>query len=170
MFLRSLGALQSAAHQHLPPSLREFVKFGLVGSVGFVIDFGTYIILTRVAGWTTVLKILGYEIIAPNLASVFLAIISIFFLNKYWTFHDPRSAELTRQGARFFLIYLTTYILNQILTSFFAFRIPLLRSLFGGQVDIVAKILSVGVILFLNFSGSKFLVFRKHAPAAGRDV
>ena len=165
MLLRTATALQSAAHRHLPPSLREFVKFGLVGSVGFVIDFSAYLVLPRLVGWTTVFTVLGYQIIAPNLVSVFLTVFAIFFFNKYWTFRDPRSEELARQGVRFSLVYLFTYILNQILTSFFTFRVEALRDFFGSKVDIAAKLLTVGFIAFLNFSGSKFFAFRRRRGA-----
>lgn len=172
MLLRLLDALHAAAHRYLPPGLRQFVKFGIAGSLGFVVDMGTYLLLTRLAGWRTVFSVFGYEVIAPNMVSVLLAIIAVFLLNKYWTFRDPRAEELTRQGIRFFLIYLTTYILNQILTSFFAFRVPPLAAIFGTAVDVAAKILAIGIILFLNFGGSKFLVFRgapKVSPGAHRD-
>lgn len=165
MVLQTLEPLHAAAHRYLPRGLREFVKFGISGSVGFVVDFGTYLVLTRLVDWTTVLHVFGYEVIAPNMVSVLFAIIAVFLLNKYWTFRDPRADVFARQGVRFFLIYLTTYVLNQVLTSFFAFRVPPLQELFGAQVDLAAKVLAIGVILFVNFSGSKFLVFQR-SPSA----
>lgn len=161
--------LQKTAHRSLPPSLRQFVKFGIAGTFGFVVDISVYLSLTRLLQWTTVLSVLGYEIIAPNLVSVLAAMVAVFLLNKYWTFRDPRPEELARQGARFFGIYLTTYILNQIITSFFAFRVHILQSVFGPRTDIAAKIIAIGIILFVNFVGSKFLVFR-HAPAANVEA
>lgn len=156
----ALDALHAAAHRYLPPPLREFVKFGITGSVGFVVDFGVFLTLTRLVGWRTVYLLLGYELIAANLVSVLTAIIAVFLLNKFWTFRDPRADVMVRQGSRFFLLYFVTYVLNQVLTSFFAFRVPVLGAIFGENVDIVAKIIAIGLILSLNFLGSKFLVFR----------
>lgn len=161
-----LTALHDAAHQYLPPSLREFVKFGITGTIGFVVDFGIYLTLTRLVGWQTVFTVAGYEVIAPNLVSVLAAMVAVFLLNKFWTFRDPRPEVMARQGARFFAIYVTTYVLNQILTSFFAFRVPVLQTIFGKGVDLVAKVLAIGIILFLNFGGQKFLVFAKRPKSA----
>ena len=54
----------------------------------------------------------------------------------------------------------TTYILNQLLTSFFVFYTPL-EKIFGQNEDFVAKVLAIGIILFINFLGGKFIVFKK---------
>lgn len=159
-FARAPEAIQKS----LPPTLRQFVKFVVSGTFGFTVDMGTYLALTRLVGWTTVLTVFGYQIIAPNLVSVLAAMVGVFLLSKYWTFRDPRPEELARQGIRFFALYTTSYVLNQIITSFFAFHVPLLQALFGPDADIAAKVLAIGIILFVNFFGSKFLVFRRGSP------
>jgi putative flippase GtrA len=159
-----LQHIQTTAQRSLPPGIRQFVKFGISGTFGFTVDMGTYLILTRLVGWTTVLTVFGYQFIAPNLVSVLAAMIGVFLLSKYWTFRDPRPEELARQGIRFFTLYATSYVLNQIVTSFFAFHVPALQSLFGSRVDVAAKVLAIGIILFVNFFGSKFLVFRRGSP------
>lgn len=155
---------QETLHRALPPTLRQFVKFAVSGTLGFTVDMGTYLVLTRLVGWTTVLTVFGYQLIAPNLVSVLAAMVGVFLLSKYWTFRDPRPEELARQGARFFTLYATSYVLNQIITSFFAFHVLFLQSLFGSRVDVAAKVLAIGIILFVNFFGSKFLVFRRGSP------
>jgi len=141
-------------------TVRQFLKFGVTGAIGAVVDFSSYNILTRVVGWDDVYTVFGYEVIAANLVSVFLAILSNFYLNKYWTFRNTSEA-VVRQGAGYFALNFVTFILNQILTSFFAFRVPFVAQVFGSQKDNIAKALAIGVILFLNFAGSKFLIFRK---------
>lgn len=144
--------------------VRQFIKFGLTGTVGATVDFGTYNILTRLVGWTTVYDIGRTKLIAANLVSVFLAILSNFLLNKYWTFRDP-SQNVTVQGTSYFILNLITFTLNQLLTSFFIFHVALF-DIFGTQQDNAAKVASVGFILFINFFGSKFIIFRKRpAPA-----
>lgn len=160
MLPAALDAVHAAAHRHVPPMVRQFVKFGMVGTVGFVVDFSTYLALTRWLGWQTVFKVFGYEVIAPNLISVLIAMAAVFSLNKYWTFRDPRAEVLARQGVSFFAVYTMTYVLNQILTSFFAFRVPVLREIFADNADLAAKIVAIAIITLLNFTGSKFLVFR----------
>lgn len=139
---------------------KQFIKFAVVGVAGTVVDFGTFNILTRGFGWDDIYFVFGYEIIAANLVSVFLAIISNFLLNKYWTFQDT-GEHVVQQWSKYFALNLTTFVLNQILTSYFAFRVPIVAIVFGSMKDNAAKALAIGIILFLNFFGSKFLVFRK---------
>lgn len=139
---------------------KQFLKFGVVGTIGATVDFGSYNIMTRGLGWDTIYHVFGFEIIAANLVSVFAAIMCNFLLNKYWTFRNP-SKSVLQQGAGYFTLNFITFVLNQILTSFFAFRVPIVGAVFGSQRDNAAKVISVGFILFINFFGSKFIVFRK---------
>jgi putative flippase GtrA len=106
--------------------------------------------------------VLGFEIIWANNISVFLAIVSNFMLNKYWTFRD-KSTRVIRQWFGFFALNLLTWMLNQILVSIFVFRVPLTEAVFGNQKDNAGKVMAIGIILFLNFFGSKFLIFNKRA-------
>ncbi len=139
---------------------RQFIKFGLTGSLGAVIDYSSYITITRGFDWKEIYSIFGYKIIGANVASVLLAMSTMFFINKYWTFRNT-SEKVLQQGTRYFALNFITFVLNQILTSFFAFHIPIISLLFGPQKDLVAKALAIGSILFINFFGSKFIVFRK---------
>lgn len=144
-------------------SAKQFVKFGVVGTVGTTVDFGSYNIMTRGFNWVTTFHVFGFEIIAANLVSVLVAIGCNFLLNKYWTFRNS-SASVATQGAGYFGLNFVTFILNQLLTSFFTFQVPLTAAVFGSQKDNAAKAISVGFILFLNFFGSKFIIFRKRKP------
>ncbi|MEK7556960.1 MAG: GtrA family protein [Patescibacteria group bacterium] len=141
-------------------SAKQFLKFAVVGSVGAIVDFGSYNIMTRLFDWNTIYHVFGLQIIAANLVSVFVAIMCNFLLNKYWTFRNP-SKSVLQQGAGYFTLNFITFVLNQILTSFFAFQVPIVGAVFGNQRDNAAKVISVGFILFINFFGSKFIIFRK---------
>ncbi len=184
MFAQTLGALHDAVRRVLPPSLQEFVKFGIVGTIGFVIDFSIYGILSRALGWDTVycLGLDGsrgaiplsdielcqaprFPIVAANMVSVLAAVVSNFLLNKFWTFRDTRTGVMAKQGGAYLAMSVVAWATNQVLTGLFASRLALLHVLFGGAVDIAAKILAIGVVLFLNFGGSKFLIFRRPSPA-----
>ena len=160
-FAEQLIALAPPRYQN---SARQFVKFGITGSLGAIIDYSSYITMTRGFGWADTYPILGFDIIGANVVSVLLAISVMFFVNKYWTFRNTERNVL-QQGVGYFALNLTTFVLNQILTSFFAFQVPVLAALFGSTKDLIAKALAIGIILFLNFFGSKFLVFRKVKPA-----
>lgn len=148
-------------YQH---AARQFLKFGIVGTVGATVDFGTYNIMTRGLGWDTIYEIWGYKFIAANLASVLIAILSNFLLNKYWTFRNREAGAAVKQGVGYFVLNGITFVLNQILTSFFTFHVPIVEAFFGSQKDNAAKAISIGFILFINFFGSKFVIFRKKKP------
>ena len=91
---------------------------------------------------------------------MFLAIISNFVLNKYWTF-DSKEGNVAKQWTGYFALNFVTWVLNQLLVSFFTFQVVFFEATFGDLRDIAAKVAAIGIILFLNFFGSKFLVFRQ---------
>lgn len=153
----------------LPQAARQFLKFSVTGAVGALVDFGTYNLLTRVVGYTAFYTVLGQQIIIANNASVFLAIVSNFLLNKYWTFRDT-SKRVMRQWIGYFALNFVTWSLNQLLVSFFTFNVPFFQTTFGDQRDNAAKVVAIGIILFLNFFGSKFLVFRKRPGQIGARI
>lgn len=140
---------------------RQFLKFGIVGSVGAFVDFSSYNIMTRGFDWQTVIEVAGFKLIAANLVSVLVAILCNFLLNKYWTFRNTEPGAAVRQGVGYFALNTVTFVLNQILTSFFTFHVPVVEAIFRSQKDNAAKALSIGFILFINFFGSKFVIFRK---------
>ncbi len=59
----------------------SFVKYVMVGSAGFIIDFGIAYLLINLADWPKVLS---------NILSAETAIISNFFLNNYWSFSENK--------------------------------------------------------------------------------
>ncbi len=144
----------------IPRTARQFIKFAITGTIGAMVDFATYNVITRLLGFTAYYVVFGQKIIIANNISVLLAIVSNFVFNKYWTFRDP-SKQVMRQWTGYFLLNTFSWMLNQLLVSLFVFKVPLMTELFGGQRDNAAKALAIGIILFVNFFGSKFIIFRK---------
>ena len=138
----------------------QFIKFGVTGAIGAAVDFSVYAFLTRAVGWTTLYSVWGYEISAANNVSVFLAIVSNFILNKFWTF-KYHTGSASKQWWSYFGLNLITWALNQLLMSYFAYRVAIFGHLFGDSKDFAAKVAAICIILFVNFFGSKFFVFRK---------
>jgi putative flippase GtrA len=138
---------------------RQFIKFGITGTIGATVDFTTYNLLFRGLGLTAFYTALGLNFTIANNISVFLAIMSNFILNKYWTFRDP-SKQVGRQWVGYFTLNTFTWFLNQVLVAVFT-TLPLMTALFGSQRDNAAKALAIGLILSINFLGSKFLIFKK---------
>lgn len=143
---------------------RQFIKFIVTGTIGATVDFGIYNLLTRGFDFDAFYTIFGQKMLVANNISVILAIMSNFVFNKYWTFRDRESAVLG-QWAGYFTLNAFTWALNQILVSFFTFNVPLMAEIFGSQRDNAAKALAIGFILFINFFGSKFLIFGRKSQA-----
>ncbi len=137
---------------------KQFIKFGITGTIGAAVDFSTFAFLTRVLGWGTTYTVLGTEIIAANNVSVFLAICSNFIINRTWTFHDTEGSA-ARQGTGYFLLNAFTWALNQLLVGVL-YKWTLFIHLFGDGRDFAAKAVAIILILFINFSGSKLFIFR----------
>jgi putative flippase GtrA len=153
-----LNTLLKVVPARYQKTAKQFIKFGITGAIGAVVDFSTYAFLTRIVGWGAKYTILGTEIIAANNVSVFLAICSNFIINRTWTFHDTEGSA-AKQGTGYFVLNTFTWALNQILVGVFT-KWSLFITLFGDQRDFVAKAAAIVFILFINFFGSKLFIFR----------
>lgn len=156
----SIASVVPVRYQNI---VKQFAKFAITGAIGAVVDFGTYIFLTRFFGWKAVTVIAGLQFPEANFVSVPLAIFCNFLLNKYWSFRD-NSTDVARQGLSYFLFNFMTFVLNQLVTSLFFSQVSFM-SIFGSKRDLAAKVIAIGIILFINFLGSKLLIFRRSAAA-----
>lgn len=127
----------------------HFVRFCLVGSVGFIVDF-------------TVLKAVvsvGMTPITGRLVSVVFATTTTFLVNRAWTF---RSVE----GHRSLVRELATYFLVQ--SAGFAANFAVYTSMIAGIPALHGRLLPPMVAgtaagLVVNYLGSKHIVFRRRA-------
>ena len=69
--------LKQLAQLYYNEYFRQFVKFGIVGRLGTVINIGVLTMLTELA---------GVHYILSALVAIFVAMTSNFFWNKHWTF------------------------------------------------------------------------------------
>ncbi len=136
------------------PTLRQFIKFGLVGASNTVLDFGVYLALTR---W------LDLHYLIANLIAFSLAASSSFILNKYWTFRDNRLDGLTFQYIKFLIVS----TVGAFLTEFTLFALVH----FAGIHDIIGKVTAIAVVTFWNFFANKHWTFRRRPdpPAIAVD-
>ncbi|TXK16240.1 GtrA family protein [Homoserinibacter sp. GY 40078] len=83
--------------------ITQFTRFGVVGLVGLVIDFGVFNLLR--------LTVLSPEqlhegpVIAKAISTA-LAIIANWIGNRYWTFREHRGRQLWREFAEFLVVSL----------------------------------------------------------------
>lgn len=122
--------------------VRQFIKFSIVGVGNTLIDFGFYIIATRLFEW---------HYLAANTFSWLCAVCFSFTMNKFWTFRAGGSGAAVRQYAKFVVVSVISLLISIGLLHLFvdSFHIH----------DIVAKLLTIGVVVFWNFFMNKFWTF-----------
>lgn len=136
-----------------PKEAERFFKFLIVGTIGFVVDFGTLTLLKETTGLATVVA---------NTISFTLAVISNFTLNRYWTYPDSRSKSLVSQIGQFTVVSLIGLALNNvILVSLEPVFDQLIGSLAMSAVRgyIPAKMLATVVVLFWNFFINRYWTY-----------
>jgi putative flippase GtrA len=163
----------------------RFIKFLIVGTIGFVVDFGVFNLLlgpmdallahgTALDQFLVSLGLSAFwveETLPALLAgtiSFIAAICSNFLWNRYWTYPDSRSKPIFRQFSQFFLVSVTGLILR--LPIIGVAHLPLIR--LAGEVfprmatedvqligDNLALALSVLIILFWNFFINRYWTY-----------
>lgn len=127
--------------ERIPPSMSQFIKFCMVGVCNTVLDFLSYILLTRVFG------------IFYLLANVFSFIISStnsYFLNRHFTFKG-RGEKKKKEYLKFMGVMLVGLALGQ--------GVLFVSVHFLGLNDLFGKVIGVVVGIFWNYFGSKRVVF-----------
>ena len=130
---------------------KQFLKFSMVGGVGFVVDAGTLYILKDLVGLD--------RVTARVFSSLVFGMTTTFVLNSYLTFRGQGSGSIVQRYLRFAaanivgnLLNVGTYtLLVENLTLFY--RVPLLGVVAGTFVGLI-----------FNFTGSKYFVFRPAKP------
>jgi putative flippase GtrA len=130
---------------------QQFLKFSLVGGVGFVVDAGSYFILTRYLG--------GGLVSSRFVSSLVLGMTTTFLLNNFMTFRGHGSGSIFSRYLKFAAANIIGNLLNvgthaALVESLALFhRIPLLGVVAGTVVGLI-----------FNFTGSKYFVFRSASP------
>ncbi|MCX6743015.1 MAG: GtrA family protein [Candidatus Parcubacteria bacterium] len=128
-------------YQH--QTMRQFVRFCLVGLANTFVDFLVYLFFSRVMGL--------YYLVA-NIISVFVAMSSSFIFNKYWTFKNTDNNHKV-QLVKFTLVNIVYFLLNNSIVFSLVH--------FAKIDDLPAKVVAVAVGMFWNFGANKLWTFRK---------
>lgn len=119
----------------------SFIKFVIVGVIGFGIDFGIFYSLTKFAG------IVSWK---ANLISTETAVISNFILNNFWSFSHKRIAHAKMSYvfnfAKFNLVSVGNIVIQTV-------GVEVLKALFGIKLLYVYKI---AIIIFIVIPYSYF--------------
>ena len=73
----------------------RFLRFMVVGTIGAVIDLGTFNLLSSV---------LGVPALFAQAVSFSLAVVSNFLWNRYWTYPDSRNKPVVSQLGQFLIV------------------------------------------------------------------
>lgn len=132
--------------------LRQLVAFGLVGGVGFVVDFGLYnlLIFTVLSPDSVPLGAL-----VAKVASTLAAITTNWIGNRLWTFRRHRRDDSVREAAEFFAVSiagLVVGVLPLVVTHYLlGWTSPL--------VDNVANLVGLGLGSVFRFALYRWWVF-----------
>lgn len=144
-----VGALPGTLRRHVPtrhlPVIAQFLQFGMVGTVGFVVDTAIVYALRAPAG----LYIAGVVAYAG-------AVTTTWWVNRVWTFRGLGKAHTMRhQWARYAVANIPGLLLN--LGSYFAL---VAGSRLCATYPVIAVAAGAIAGMFANFILSRAVVFR----------
>jgi putative flippase GtrA len=141
---------------------KRFIKFGIVGALGAVVDFSVFNALIFMLHWTS-----DEQKLLANIISVSVAIISNFTWNRLWTFPESQSRKKRVQLVQFTVVNLVGLILNSIIFyfSYKFFFVPMLElwmepGLLRALAANLAKAFAIGLVLFWNFGANRLWTYR----------
>ncbi|MBZ0291374.1 MAG: GtrA family protein [Anaerolineae bacterium] len=154
--------------------VERFLKFAVVGVIGFVVDLGTLVILqATILPPTTFLAV-----VIATTAAFLAAIISNFIWNRFWTYPDSRSRSIRTQLIQFTFISVVGWLartawigaayvpLGDLVTPLV---LPLLQwqnpeivvtSTLEAKIgSVTAQIIGVVVVMFWNFFANRYWTY-----------
>ena len=124
--------------------IKEFVKFGIIGGIGTLVNIAILYLLTEKAG--------VYYLISA-IFSFIVAVSGNFILNKIWTFKESVKLEIGKKYLQFGLVGISALLVN-------LFFLYVFTEIFGIYY-IISQILAIGIALIINFLGNKIWTFGK---------
>ncbi len=136
----------------------RFLRFAVVGTIGAVIDFGVFNLLTN-----------GFNVqaVVSSVISFLLAVCSNFLWNRYWTYPDSRSKKVSHQVFQFLIIslmglairtplfaWLEKWIIQEII--YLSLALPFTPTLIGHNLSLAIVII---VVMFWNFFANRFWTY-----------
>jgi putative flippase GtrA len=136
------------------PTIIQFGKFVIVGTLNTGIDFGILNLLSWLTG------IYGGSRLAPmNVPGFLIALVNSYMLNKYWTFKAHSRLSSGGEIGAFVLVSAIGLCVNTALLVVIT-RSMILPFGFSPQFwENIAKVMATGGSLLWNFVGYKYIVF-----------
>ena len=128
-------------------TLKQFIKFGVVGASSAVVDFGILNLLVL---------IFSVNVYLASTISFILAVTNGYIWNRLWTFQSQ--GRKTIQYGMFLAVNLVGLGLNLLIMYGLIHYLGLWYN--------YAKAIAIFLVLFWNYSGSKYWVFKKSRDTA----
>lgn len=127
--------------------LERFLKFLVVGTIGFVVDFGML----------NLLKLgFGLHYLVANTISFSLAVLSNFTWNRLWTYRDSRSKPIRSQLVQFSVVNVAGLGINTLVMWALT---PIFQELVGELGYNISKAVATIVVLFWNFFINRYWTY-----------
>ena len=160
----------SPAPERARRELTRFLKFSVVGTLGAVVDFGTFNLLSTVLGlWS----------VAASVVSFSAAVSSNFLWNRLWVYPDSRAKPVASQAMQFALVNLAGLLIRTPVfalcegpfTRLAASVLPRLQTVAGPLGALAARTppavaganlalaLAVVIVLFWNFGVNRLWTY-----------
>jgi putative flippase GtrA len=124
--------------------ITQFLRFGVVGAIGFVIDTATVYALRHALG-----------LYGAGLAGYVVAATGNWVFNRLWTFRGEGSGSARRQWALFMVANLGGFVLNR---GTYALLVTFVDT--AARQPVIAIAAGAVAGLFVNFVLSRRVVFR----------
>jgi putative flippase GtrA len=131
-----------------PKELERFLKFMVVGTIGFVVDFGTLNLLHLV---------FGLPVLTSNAISFSLAVLSNFAWNRLWTYPESRSKPVSGQLPQFALVNVVGLGINTVVLWALT---PPFTAMVGELGYNIAKGIATIIVLFWNFFVNRYWTYK----------
>lgn len=132
-------------HPFFRKHLFQGLRFAACGGLGATVDFSLLFLLVRVLGLTPYLGYVG---------STSVALVVVFFANKYFTFRNNERRH-REQFLKFLLVYGVGFIFNIGIASFLYW---------SGIHYMLAKVIAIAIVASWNYALSQGFVFRSERP------
>ena len=132
--------------------IRQFLKFGVVGIICFVIDFGIY----------TMLTLLGVHYLIAGTFGFGISVVVNYILSMRYVFENNSGYSKTKTFTIFVILSIIGFILNELLLLLF---VNMFSSLFGDWIqisiiEIVSRLFAVGIVMIYNYVTRKLIYER----------
>lgn len=123
--------------------IMQLFRYGIVGGISFVVDWGTLMVLTEACG--------VHYMVSAAIAFV-LGLVCNYLLSTRWVFGQSRIGNRWAEFAAFAVIGVIGLLLNELIIY--------LCTGIAGWHYLAGKVVSTVIVFFWNFLARRFLIFK----------